>query len=235
MNHDRHAHQPGADHRTTPADDRTDPRPHGGASKCARPSYGRSCADASAQGGGGEPAVPRARAHAAPPDLRHQGVPQEEQPIPDPSAAQTPAAARAGHHRTPKRRPRDPQNLKTVKRTARFDPSEDAEIRRRATALGISVASYIARKALADDAAPLTTRDERLDAAIDEAAALRSQIARLGNNVNQLTRAYNSGATLPPGPVRDALTAGRALLSDARALLTALDETAMRLAKRRNR
>jgi hypothetical protein len=35
--------------------------------------------------------------------------------------------------------------------------------------------------------------NEHRDALVDELAALRTQLARVGNNLNQLTRAANSG------------------------------------------
>ncbi|MBB4924583.1 plasmid mobilization protein [Kitasatospora kifunensis] len=245
-------HRNGDDHRSAPD----------GASKGVRPSYEGSDADALAREGEGEPVMPSAGAHSASPDVRRQGAPHEEKPstappanvqplavsataaVPsaesDPDVPPTrPAAARrpkrATAHRAPKRRRRNNTNPLDDQLTFRCHSEDKAEIERRAKAAELATAVYVIRKALADDHTDIATRDERLDAAIDEVAALRTQIAKLGNNVNQLTRDYHSDIALPPGQVLEAFTQGRSLLADARTLLTDLDEVAMRLAKGRNR
>lgn len=208
--------------------------------------------------------MPSAGAHSASPAVRHQGVPHEEKPstalpanvqpfavratavadvpsaesdpdVPPKRLAAARRPARATTHRAPKRRKRNNANPLDDQLTFRCRSEDKAEIQRRAKAAELATAVYVIRKALAEDHADITTRDERLDAAIDEVAALRTQVAKLGNNVNQLTRDYHSDVALPPGQVLDAFTQGRALLADTRILLTHLDEAAMRLAKGRKR
>ncbi|PYC71033.1 hypothetical protein C7C46_26990 [Streptomyces tateyamensis] len=144
-------------------------------------------------------------------------------------------AAIATQRRKPKRRPRDAENVKSCKRTVRFNADEDAAIRRHAAAMGISVSAYIARKALAQDTADITTRDEQLDAGIDELAAQRRQLSGVASNVNQLARDFNSGVDLAPGVVRDAMAATMAVLDVTRTAIVQLDAAAMRLAKAKRR
>lgn len=232
----------------------------GGASKWQSPSYGRDLPEALAQGGEDGPESPRARAHTASPDLHRQSAVQEEKPttasaIAPPAAAadavalttvSTAAAscdeprpvreaALATQRRKPKRRPRDTENVKSCKRTVRFSADEDAEIRRHAAAMGITISAYIARKALAQDAADITTRDEQLDAGIDELTAQRRQLSGVASNVNQLARDFNSGVDLAPGAVLDAMAATMTVLDVTRATIVQLDAAAMRLAKAKRR
>lgn len=233
----------------------------GGASKWQSPSYGRDLPEALAQGGEDGPELPRAGAHTASPDLHRQSAMQEEKPATAPAIAPSAAvpdavaltvvstatvascdqprpvreAALATQRRKPKRRPRDAENVKSCKRSVRLNPDEDAELRRHAAAMGISVSAYIARKALAQEAADITTRDEQLDAGIDELAAQRRQLSGMASNLNQLARDFNSGVSLAPGVVLDAMAATMAVLDVTRTAIVQLDAVAMRLAKAKRR
>jgi hypothetical protein len=212
----------------------TDRAAPGGASKCIRPSYRRPDADAPAPKGRSEPVPPGAGAHSAAPDgLRPQALPEDKPTAPRAKTAAARRAERASAHRPPSRRTRDSENPKKKTLTFRCNPEEIAEIRRRADHAHQAVAKYIVRKVFAEDATGVITHDEQLDAAIDELAALRAQIARLGNNVNQLTRDYNAVGALRPGPLLDALTQGRALLSQARQAAVEIDAVSTRLARRK--
>ncbi len=199
-------------HQGVPHEEKPSTAPPANATADAQPRPVSATALAVAPSAESDPDIPSAREHAA---------------------ARRPKRATA--HRAPKRRRRNNANPIDDQLTFRCRSEEKAEIKRRAKAAELATAVYVVRRALADDHADIATRDERLDAAIDEVAALRTQIAKLGNNVNQLTRDYHSDVALPPGQILDAFTQGRALLTDARTLLTHLDETAMRLAKGRNR
>ncbi|MCX5163743.1 MobC family plasmid mobilization relaxosome protein [Streptomyces sp. NBC_00264] len=167
----------------------------GGASYRVRRSYGPSYALAPAPGGGGSPAGPRARAHGDQPGNRHQGAPvtggeadhddHREQPSPS-----TPAFP----DRKPRRRTRNPSE-RTRKTTTRLSDDEKAEIAAAAAQRGITVARFLATAGLTAARGPAAVhRNDRLDAAIDELAALRSALARIGNNINQIAYVLNSGS-----------------------------------------
>jgi hypothetical protein len=63
----------------------------------------------------------------------------------------------------------------------------------------------IAALAAARDPGALDTNDQ-LDAAIDELAALRAQVSRAGNNINQIAYVYNCGGQVRSGELHHALT-----------------------------
>ncbi|MFG2848521.1 plasmid mobilization protein [Kitasatospora sp. NPDC048296] len=219
------------------------PHANSGASEWLRPSYGRSQPEAPTQEGEGRPVMPRARAHAASPAQHREGAALGEEK-PDTSAAPSAAANAqtaaprplrateiAAKRRKPKRRTRDAANLKNDKITVRFNPEEAAALRQRAGELGISVSAYIARKALAEDGAIAGSRDEQLDAAIDELAATRPQLAGIGRNINQIAHLGHMGIAQEPGPARDAFIAGTVLANAVREAVADIDRTGMRLAK----
>ncbi|GAA2103563.1 hypothetical protein GCM10009759_39070 [Kitasatospora saccharophila] len=183
---------------------------------------------------------------AASPDRYREGAApaEEEQPtaatpaaVRTSSAVPSPAVPRAVRateiaalRRKPKRRQRDAANLKNAKITVRFNPDEAAGLRRRAGELGVSVSALIARKALADEGSTTVSCDGQLDAAIEELAALRPQVAGIGRNINQIVRDVHRDAAPPPGPVRDAFAAATELLVAVRTAVAGIDRTAMRLA-----
>ncbi|CAL9440381.1 hypothetical protein SUDANB145_02233 [Streptomyces sp. enrichment culture] len=180
----------------------------GGASYRVRRSYGPSYALAPAQEGGGSPAGPRARAHGDQPGNRHQGAPvtggeadgpaDREQPSPSPS---TPAFP----DRTPRRRSRNPSK-RARKTTTRLSDTEKAEITDAATQRGITVARFLATAGLSAARGHAAVHiNDQLDTAIDELAALRTALARIGNNINQIAFVLNSGGHPRAGELEHAL------------------------------
>ncbi|WP_405848456.1 MobC family plasmid mobilization relaxosome protein [Streptomyces sp. NBC_01518] len=196
----------------------------GGASCRLRRSYGPSYALAPTQEGGGSPVGPRARAHGDRPDDRHQGAPatggeadQREQPSPS-----TPAFP----DRKPRRRSRNPSE-RTRKTTTRLSDTEKAEITAAAAQRGITVARFLAAAALAAARGSTALHtNEQLDTAIDELAALRTALSRIGNNINQIAHIYNAGGQPRPGELDHALTT---LIR----LLARIDDAADALVKKR--
>ncbi|MFH9734384.1 MobC family plasmid mobilization relaxosome protein [Streptomyces sp. NPDC017260] len=196
----------------------------GGASYRVRRSYGPSYALAPAREGEGSPAGPRARAHGDQPGNRHQGVPvtggeadRREQPSPS-----TPAFP----DRAPRRRSRNPSE-RTRKTTTRLSDTEKAEIVTAAAQRGVTVARFLATASLtaARGRAAVHSHDQ-LDTAIDELAALRTGLARIGNNINQIAYVLNSGGHPRAGELEHAL---RALTE----LLARVDDVANDLVTRR--
>ncbi|MFJ8860533.1 plasmid mobilization protein [Streptomyces sp. NPDC102451] len=179
----------------------------GGASYRVRRSYGPTYALAPASGGGGSLAGPRARAHGDQPGDRHQGAPvtrgeaecddHREQPSPS-----TPAFP----DRKPRRRTRNPSE-RTRKTTTRLSDTEKAEIDAAAAQRGVTVARFLATAGLTVARGPAAVhRNDRLDAAIDELAALRTALARIGNNINQIAYVLNSGSRPRAGELEHALS-----------------------------
>ncbi|MFI2354407.1 MobC family plasmid mobilization relaxosome protein [Streptomyces anulatus] len=195
----------------------------GGASYRVRRSYGPSYALAPAQEGGGSPAGPRARAHGDQPGNRHQGAPVTGgEANCEPQSASTPPFP----DRKPRRRTRNPSE-RTRKTTTRLSDTEKAEIAAAATQRGITVARFLAGAGLtaARGSTALHT-NERWDAAIDELAALRTALARIGNNINQIAYVLNAGGQPRPGELDHALST---LLR----LLARVDDAANNLVNRR--
>ncbi|MGW3389845.1 plasmid mobilization protein, partial [Streptomyces cinereoruber] len=152
-------------------------------------------------------AGPRARAHGDQPGNRHQGAPvtggeadhddHREQPSPS-----TPAFP----DRKPRRRSRNPSE-RTRKTTTRLSESEKAEIVAAAAQRNVTVARFLAAAGLAAARGSTALHtNERLDAAIDELAALRTALARIGNNINQIAYVHNAGGQPRPGELDHALS-----------------------------
>ncbi|MFF0065831.1 plasmid mobilization relaxosome protein MobC [Streptomyces sp. NPDC005279] len=207
----------------TPAGQQRDPTTApGGASYRVRRSYGPSYALVPAQEGGGSPAGPRARAHGDQPGNRHQGAPvigaaDREQPSP---------SMPAFPDRTPRRRSRNPSE-RARKTTTRLSDTEKAEITDAANQRGVTVARFLATAGLsaARGHAAVHSNDQ-LDTAIDELAALRTALARIGNNINQIASVLNSGGHPRAGELEHALGALTGLLAR-------VDDTANDLVTRR--
>ncbi|MCX4502222.1 plasmid mobilization protein [Streptomyces anulatus] len=195
----------------------------GGASYRVRRSYGPSYALAPAQEGGGSPAGPRARAHGDQPGDRHQGAPVTGgEANCAPQSASTPPFP----DRKPRRRTRNPSE-RTRKTTTRLSDTEKAEIAAAATQRGITVARFLAGAGLAAARGSTALHtNERWDAAIDELAALRTALARIGNNINQIAYVFNAGGQPRPGELDHALSR---LLR----LLARVDDAANNLVNRR--
>ncbi|WP_411088861.1 plasmid mobilization protein [Streptomyces sp. 061-3] len=212
----------------TPAGQQRDPTTApGGASYRVRRSYGPSYALAPAQEGGGSPAGSRARALGNQPGDRQQGAPVTggeadrddhcEQPSPS-----TPAFP----DRKPRRRTRNPSE-RTRKTTIRLSADEKAEIVAAAAQRGVTVARFLATAGLTAARGPAAVhRNDRLDAGIDELAALRTALARIGNNINQIAYVLNSGSR----PRADELEHALSVLTG---LLGRLDDAANDLVTRR--
>lgn len=199
----------------------------GGASCRVRRSYGPSHALAPAQGGGESPVGPRARAHGDQPEDRNQGAPVEGGEAEHRAAREQPSPSTpAFPDRTPRRRSRNP-NERTHKTTIRLSDTEKAEIAAAATQRGVTVARFLAAAGLAAARGSTTLHsNERLDTAIDELAALRTALARVGNNINQIAFVHNAGGQPRPGELDHALTALARLLAH-------IDDTADTLVKKR--
>jgi ABC-type transporter Mla subunit MlaD len=90
---------------------------------------------------------------------------------------------------------------------------------------------------LADQSTTVVADDrvEQLDAAIDELAATRSELAAWGNNLNQVARRLNTDGSFLAGPAKDFLAAAPALLAEVRAEVERLDEAAFGIARHRGR
>lgn len=211
----------------------------GGASNSLRPSYRGSQAQAPAQGGGGAPArAPELGVVAA------EGSRDQEEPLPatTPSAAADAAplvvraSAAAAARRKSKRRKRDAVELKRPV-SVRFSPAERQVLQGQADGAGLTLSHLIARRALADQrtAVPADSRTEQLDAAIDEFAATRSQLAAWGNNLNQVAHRLNADGTFLASSAKDFLAAAPALLARVRTEVERLDEAVFRAARKRGR
>ncbi|WP_371790388.1 MobC family plasmid mobilization relaxosome protein [Streptomyces sp. NBC_01471] len=199
----------------------------GGASCRVRRSYGPSYALAPAQEGGGSPVGPRARAHGDQPDSRHQGAPVAGGEADDDVPREQPTPSEpAFPDRTPRRRTRNPSQ-RTHKTTTRLSDAENAEITTAAKQRAVTVARFLAAAGLAVARGSTHVHsNEQLDTAIDELAALRTALARIGNNINQIAFVLNAGGQPRPGELDHALTTLTRVLSR-------LDDTADALVKKR--
>ncbi|MFF2657327.1 plasmid mobilization relaxosome protein MobC [Kitasatospora sp. NPDC058032] len=127
----------------------------------------------------------------------------------------------------PRRRHHQPQQRQR-KLTIRVSPDEEAEIQHAAAERTLTVARFIATSSL--NAARRLTADhdpeERRDHALDELAAARHQVARCGNNLNQIARELNSGGLPNPADLVAALTGVRSTIA-------AIDTASAKIAKER--
>ncbi|XXZ48112.1 plasmid mobilization relaxosome protein MobC [Streptomyces cavourensis] len=129
--------------------------------------------------------------------------------------------------RKPRRRSRNPSE-RTRKTTTRLSDTEKAEIAAAAAQRNVTVARFLAAAGLAAARSSTTLHaDERLDAAIDELAALRTALARIGNNINQIAYVLNAGGQPRPGELDHAL----AILLR---LMARVDDAADALVRRRS-
>ncbi|MFE2109753.1 hypothetical protein ACFXAF_28355, partial [Kitasatospora sp. NPDC059463] len=151
----------------------------------------------------------------------------EEEKIETPSSAAEPSAAEptsdARPVRRPRRRHRNPQS-RTRKLTVRLNEDEEGEIAAAAASRAVTVGRFIATSAISAARGHSTATDpqDRLDRAVDELAASRAQLARVGNNLNQLTFGFHAAGHVQPEEL--ALTLGAV-----RQAVAVVDDTAAQL------
>ncbi|MEW2095110.1 plasmid mobilization relaxosome protein MobC [Streptomyces halstedii] len=142
------------------------------------------------------------------------------------------AADEAALHRVARRRARQ-DTQRTARVDVRYSADEKTMIRAEARRLGLAGAHLVGAIVMAHLDGDLTLPGRRTvtDDLIDELAALRTQVARIGTNVNQIAHRLNADGY--PHPVDTAVLAeaGRvvALVKEAAtAIDTAADVTATR-------
>ncbi|MET9446112.1 MobC family plasmid mobilization relaxosome protein [Streptomyces cinerochromogenes] len=152
------------------------------------PSKGRSNADASAPG--------------VAEDLGYQGVPEGETAAD--TAEQSPAtsADEVALRRIARRRTReDVQRKERV--DVRYSVGEKTRILARARKMGIAGAHLVGAVIMAyvdgDLSVGLAGQRTQLDDCLDKLDALRAEVARIGNNVNQIAHRLNAGGDPCPG------------------------------------
>lgn len=134
-----------------------------------------------------------ARAPGVAQALGHQGVPEEDKPV-DAAAPPLPRAADvAALHRVARRRPYS-KGQRKERVDARYSVEEKTKIRAKAQSLNITGAYLVGAAVMAYVDGDLAVPGQRtpLDDYIDELNALRAQVARIGNNINQIARVLNS-------------------------------------------
>ena len=249
MTHPNGQQHPDTDHATGPdtpptmlsSSDTEASHTYDGASTSLRPPYGRSQAQAPAQGGGGAPARAPELEGVAAEGCRDQDQPHTTTPPPAAAAAAVApravrASAAAATRRKPKRRTRDAVRQKKSRVTVRFDSDEKRLLEEQAATAGLSLAHFIARRVLATTGAPVAGGGvEQLDEAIDELAAARSALAPWGNNLNQIAKHLNAEGVLLLGLAGEFAAVAPGLLAQVRADVARIDESVFRLARRRGR
>ncbi|MFF4605757.1 MobC family plasmid mobilization relaxosome protein [Streptomyces sp. NPDC001339] len=196
------------------------------ASNGVGPSTGRSDAGSSAPG-------------VAEEALRHEGAPEQEgvgdaDDAEQLSSAVVRAADDAALYRVARRREASSCGRREDRVDARYSEDEKARILAKAKSLEITGAHLVGAVVMAfvNGEEHLPNQRTVYDDVIDEFAALRTQIARIGNNVNQIARRLNSEGD--PHPVDAAILARtEGLLGTARDAVRAVDEAAFRAAEQK--
>ncbi|MFI2237991.1 plasmid mobilization relaxosome protein MobC [Streptomyces chrestomyceticus] len=149
----------------------------------------------------------------------HQGVPEEEQPAATSAVPLPRAADAAAVHRVARRRKRE-KVQRTERVDVRYSVDEKAEILTEARALNIAAAHYVGAIVMAHIHGELIFPGQRtpLDDYIDELTALRQQVAKIGHNVNQIAKKFNSGGDPHPGDTAGLAQAERTLTAAATAV-----------------
>ncbi|MEG9547728.1 MULTISPECIES: plasmid mobilization relaxosome protein MobC [Streptomyces griseus group] len=137
------------------------------------------------------------------------------------------AADEAALYRVASRRAR--QDVQRTERVdVRYSVDEKSEIMAEAQRLGLAGAHFVGAVVMAhlhgDHVLP--GHRTRIDDLIDELAALRTQVARIGTNVNQIAHRLNAGGDPHPGDKGTLVEAGQVLLH-ARQAATAIDIAAV--------
>ncbi|MEU5192822.1 MobC family plasmid mobilization relaxosome protein [Streptomyces scabiei] len=161
-------------------------------------------------------------------DLGRRGAPEGEQPA-DTVAAQLPRAAEAAAlHRVARRRKPDPNGQRKERVDARYSVDEKTEILAMARSLNIAGAHYVGAVVMAHVQGDLALPGQRtpLDDYIDELTALRSEVAKIGHNINQIAKKLNSGGRPQPGDT--------AVLAQGERTLTAVGATVRHIAAAAN-
>lgn len=110
------------------------------------------------------------------------------------------AAEEAALHRVASRRAR--QDVQRTERVdVRYSVEEKSEIKAEAQRLGLAGAHFVGALVMAHLHGNYSLPDRRTatDDLIDELAALRTQVARIGTNVNQIAHRLNAGGDPHPG------------------------------------
>ncbi|MFJ2771736.1 plasmid mobilization relaxosome protein MobC [Streptomyces sp. NPDC087300] len=170
----------------------------------AHEQMGTTSATASARYPAG-PSTGRSRGEASAPGVAeaggHQGVPEQEQPDATIEPPLPRAADEAAFHRVARRRKADPNGQRKERVDARYSANEKAEILAEARSLNVSGAHYVGAVVMAHVHGDLALPGQRteLDDYIDELNALRWQVAKMGDNINQIAKKLNSGGHPHPG------------------------------------
>lgn len=136
------------------------------------------------------------------------------------------AADEAALHRVARRRAR--QNVqRTARVDVRYSVDEKREITAEAQRIGLAGAHFVGAVVMAHLHGDHQLPGGRtpVDDLVDELAALRMQVARIGTNVNQIAHRLNAGGDPRPGD-RDLLAEAGRILVLARQAATAIDTTA---------
>jgi len=182
----------------------------------AGPSKGRSSGDASA------PGVAEA--------LGRLGAPEQEVAVSAEPPLLVRAADEAALYRVARRRRRDRVQRRS-RVDVRYSEAEKNAITAKARSLNIAAAHLVGAVVMAylDDGRPLPGHRTLLDDHIDELTALRTQVAKLGNNVNQIARILNSGGS-PQAVDTAVLAQAEQLLGAVRDAVTDIDAASYRAA-----
>ncbi|MGP3734293.1 plasmid mobilization relaxosome protein MobC [Streptomyces sp. GDS52] len=132
--------------------------------------------------------------------LGRQGAPEDDQRAEAAVVVLPRAAEAAALHRIARRRKRkDTQRKERV--DVRYSVEEKTAILARARSLNIAGAHYVGAVVMAHLHGDLALPGQRtpLDDYIDELTALREQVAKIGNNANQIARKLNSDGHPHPG------------------------------------
>ncbi|MFJ4407240.1 plasmid mobilization protein [Streptomyces sp. NPDC088910] len=136
-----------------------------------------------------------------------------------------PAPRTSSPHTRPQRRTRTRQNKQRAAVSVRLSTNERAQVKAAADHTGASLAKFMAQASLAaaHDINRVAANLLDLRGTIRELLAARTDLARIGNNVNQITRTFNSGGD-PVG--------AEAALADVRRAAARLEAAAQALAER---
>ncbi|WP_435176398.1 plasmid mobilization relaxosome protein MobC [Actinacidiphila sp. bgisy145] len=172
-------------------------------------------------------------------ELRRQGAPEgqavvasAEVPAVDPPSLMR-AAAEAAVRRVARRRKRD-GTQRTYRVDVRYSQAEQRAIKAKARAMGIAGAHLVGAVVMAfvEGTQPLPGRRTETDDLIDELVALRTQVARIGTNVNQIAHRLNAGGDPYPADV-PLLAQAERTLDSVRAAIAGIETTAHHAAGRK--